>query len=231
MLQEFDYESRPWEECVALVRERIGDKLPSLQHLKQFRVQQEWFADPQLAYGLHGIAHETRVLVLVNLLARIFPGYPFLDYERDALSASAVTHDTQRVIHDDFDLNHGDRAGAWLLDRYLYRKNQDTDYMATMPPLAIMYAAYINTHHEPEDHEDTMSELLAVFKDADALDRFRDPVGGNFDANFLRFSESRMLIPIAKELCRRSNGYITGGGDHFDSVLVAAREMGLLGGE
>lgn len=226
---ESDYASMPWEECAGLVRERVGSKLPSLEYLSQFRIQREWFADPTLADGLHGIAHMTRVLVLVNLLARLYPESPLFEYEIDALSVSAVTHDTQRIIHDDFDANHGDRAGQWLLRRYWYRLGQPGDQFSSLAPLSILFAAYINTHHEPEDHADTMSPLLAVFKDADALDRFRDPEGGNFDANYLRFEQSRVLIPIAKELLRRSNEYILGGADQFDSVLLAAEEMGLVG--
>ncbi len=220
--------NRSWEECVGLLKDKIVDRPVTASYLEQFRMDPNWFANPELATDIHGIAHMTRVLVLVNVLARIYPGEPVTQDELDALSGSAVTHDTQRIIHDAPDPDHGDRAGAWFFARYAYNSPHVNDHFTTFSPLAMYYTTYINTHHEPEDHVDTMSPLLAIFKDADALDRFRDPENGNFNPKYLRFAESELFVPIARELVRRSNEHIQAGVAHFDAVMVSALEMDLI---
>jgi hypothetical protein len=228
MAETYIYRDLSWQEAVDRLWKETGDTLPTREYLTQFQMSPTWFTRPDLATSIHGIAHMTRVLVYVNLEVNVFTGEHVLDYERDALSLSAVTHDTQRVIHEAADPQHGKRASDWIWDRYWMGDLPFITKDKTHTYLLVSYAAYVNQHHDPDDHEDTMSFLLALFKDADALDRFRDPKEGNFNATYLRFPHSHLLIPIASELVQRSEARIKDGGNLFGSVLDAASEMRLI---
>jgi hypothetical protein len=230
MVEVFEYKDCSWQEAVEALWTETGDNLTTHEYLSQFQMSPSWFTRPELATSIHGIAHMTRVLVYVNLEVNLFTDEQVLDYERNALSLSAVTHDTQRIIHDATDPQHGKRAADWVWKRYwedtlpFVKADRMQSYLLTS------YTAYINEHHDPDDREDTMSFLLALFKDADALDRFRDPQVGDFNLNpkYLRFSHSRLLIPIASELVRRSEAIIKKDGNPFNNVLEAAAEMRLI---
>ncbi len=70
------------------------------------------FLYPQCAMSVHGLAHETRVLVWTQVLAKRLS---LSDADRNTLAWAARLHDTQRWDDGD-DPGHGERA-ALLLEK------------------------------------------------------------------------------------------------------------------
>lgn len=124
--------------------------------------------------------------------------------EMDALSMAAVFHDSRR-LDDGIDRGHGGRAADYYKE--FCRVNG-------LPYDEQTY--YITYYHDQDDalglseigKSSTLDEravlLYQIFKDADALDRFRLGPNG-LDVKFLRTEEARGLVDFAKELLRRSS--------------------------
>ncbi|WP_220198981.1 hypothetical protein [Ktedonospora formicarum] len=204
------------QEHVAQVRRLLGDALPARALFERYRPEREWFLQPDCAEDIHGIDHEARVLIWQELLARLLiKGGAALDQE--ALRWAAATHDTQRVSHG-IDFPHGQRAAAWVKRHLLHR----------IPVDSLDTVLYLNIWHVPfDDQAPEMTPELAVFKDADSLDRVRID---DLNARYLRCHYSQTLLQyLAQELFDRSEakrwseGYAT-----FDCVCAAAMDMGLI---
>lgn len=111
--------------------------------------------------------------------------------------AASSFHDTRR--HDDYlDVGHGARGAAYY---HAYCKGKGLPFYRL--------AARIMQYH---DHPDTLGNkiigerfgkhgvlLYHIFKDADALDRFRLGPGG-FDPRYLRTPEGKALYDYAKNI-------------------------------
>lgn len=115
--------------------------------------------------------------------------------EREALCAAAVFHDSRR--QDDWlDVGHGQRAADY------YR-----EYCQTHPLVFDERAYLVMAFHDREDAlgESVLADLedgvllYRIFKDADALDRFRLGPGG-LDARYLRTDAARSLYDYAKQV-------------------------------
>lgn len=120
--------------------------------------------------------------------------------ERDVLSAAAVFHDCCR-FDDGRDIGHGQRAAD--------------KYRALCGLLGLSYderVYFIMAFHDRRDAEGEAAlsaqfseaageviELYHIFKDADALDRFRFGAR-ELDEKYLRTPEARALIPVARRL-------------------------------
>lgn len=149
----------------------------------------------------HTKSHCARVLLLSLLIGH---QKGLSDEEKDALGMAAVFHDSRR-LDEGIDRGHGGRAAAYYKD---YCREHDLRYDAG--------TYYIIYYHDQDDSlglseikkSSDLSErtvlLYQIFKDADALDRFRlGPDGLN--AKFLRTEEARRLVDFAKELLRKSS--------------------------
>lgn len=152
---------------------------------------------------IHTKNHAERVLLYALLLGEKVLG----DQEASLtiLSHAAIFHDTCR--HDDgLDVGHGARAAVY------YQK-----YCKEHTKLPFIKAsALIMKYHDRNDEKgidgifkampeqaEHVHRLYRIFKDADALDRFRLGPNG-FDARFIRNQEALQLVDFAKSLIAQS---------------------------
>lgn len=149
----------------------------------------------------HTKTHCARVLLLALLIGH---QKGLSEEEKDALGMAAVFHDSRR-LDDGIDRGHGSRAAEYYKD---YCRKHDLRYDGQ--------TYYITYYHDQDDSlglseikkSSSLSEravlLYQIFKDADALDRFR--LGPDaMDVNFLRTKEAYQLIDFAKYLLRKSS--------------------------
>lgn len=197
---------------------RLGGQMPTQAELAHYKPSVSWFLRPAGRWGIHGIGHMARVLVWQELLARLLISEGIaLDHE--ALRWAAVTHDTQRAT-DGIDAAHGARAAQWV-QQHLH---------STLAAGTLETVAYLNRWHVPADSAaPQMTPELAVFKDADGLDRVRL---GDLDPRYLRWAASKQfLLPLAPALLAASNAKERAGVEPFTAVLDAATDLGLLRAE
>lgn len=144
----------------------------------------------------HTKTHCSRVLLLALLIGH---RKGLSDEEKEALGMAAVFHDSRR-LDDGIDRGHGSRAAAYYKK---YCSKHDLAYDEQ--------TYYITYYHDQDDSlglseiakSETLSEravlLYQIFKDADALDRFR--LGPDaLNVSFLRTEEARRLVDFAKNL-------------------------------
>ncbi len=140
----------------------------------------------------HTKSHCTRVLLYALMIAKEMN----LSQElRDALGAAAAFHDSRR--HDDwFDVGHGQRAADY------YR-----EYCSNFPLTFDERVYLVMAYHDLDDSlgEQALAKndqgilLYRVFKDSDALDRYRVSPEA-LDLNYLRTNEAKKLTDFAREL-------------------------------
>ncbi|MCM0624495.1 HD domain-containing protein [Lysinibacillus sp. OL1_EC] len=161
------------------------------------------FMDERIEFWLpnsvwHTKTHCARVLLLALLIGH---QKGLSEEEKDALAMAAVFHDSRR-LDDGIDKGHGSRAAAYYKD---YCLKYDLPYNEQ--------TYYITYYHDQDDSlgisemKNSLNErtvlLYQIFKDADALDRFR--LGPNaLDVNFLRREEAHRLVSFAKDLFNNS---------------------------
>lgn len=149
----------------------------------------------------HTKAHSARVLILALVMGH---QKGLSDEEMNALGMAAIFHDSRR-LDDGIDKGHGSRAAAYYKD-YCREHN--------LPYEAVTY--YITYYHDQDDSlgmseiakSPSLSErallLYQIFKDADALDRFR--LGADaLDVNMLRTEEAYKFVEFAKYLLLKSS--------------------------
>lgn len=149
----------------------------------------------------HTKTHCSRVLLLALLIGH---QKGLSDKEKDALGMAAVFHDSRR-LDDGIDRGHGGRAAEYYKD---YCREHD---------LAYDEQTYHITYYHDQDDSLGLSEiekfpsliergvvLYQIFKDADALDRFRLGPDG-LDVSFLRTEEAHSLVEFAKYLLQKSS--------------------------
>lgn len=194
----------------------LQDDLPSRSLLERYRPQQEWFLRPETIDSIHGIMHETRVLIWQELLARILMKDGVV-LDQEALRWAAATHDTQR-IDDGIDFPHGQRAAVWV------HQQLNQTILATSLETVVYLCAW---HVPPDTNAPEMTPTLATFKDADGLDRVRL---GDLDPRMLRWERSKqLLLPLAEALLEASEEHQARAGDDlFGCVLTAAEELSLI---
>lgn len=151
-----------------------------------WKVEKDW----------HTKSHCARVLLLALIMGRL---NHLRIAELEALAMAAVFHDSRR--QDDWlDVGHGQRAADY------YRSYCEKTELTYDPR-----TYYIMAFHDRDDDlglrilrekfpDDTDVVLLyQIFKDADALDRFR--LGPNaLDVKYLRTGEANDLVEFAKML-------------------------------
>lgn len=145
---------------------------------------------------IHTKMHTARVLLYALLLAeRILPNDA---KAKKILAHASLFHDTRR-IDDGLDTGHGARAALYYKD---YCDKSGMDYH----PISSVIMKY----HDLDDklgitamnrlpESEYVKTLYAIFKDADALDRYRLGSGGLY-TKFLRYQESINMMPFAEFL-------------------------------
>jgi hypothetical protein len=156
----------------------------SASRIRRFEPNVEWFA--RGPGGIHGIVHEARVLVWSQVLASIEAGEE-LNVDCDVLGWAAAVHDTQRQS-DGIDPQHGWRAAEWI-------RRQPELIPASVPLERVAYLC--RWHVPPDDRAPEMTDELRVFKDADALDRWRIH---DLDPRFLRTKAAHRFLEASREL-------------------------------
>lgn len=150
---------------------------------------------------IHAKGHSERVLLYALLLREQVSGS--MEKDNDVLGLASIFHDTRRW--DDFlDTGHGARAAAYF--KSYCEASDDVDFSES--------AYLIMAYHDQDDESGIKAikriqaaeaertiRLYRIFKDADALDRFRLGEEG-LDVRFLRHQEAIRLIDFAKNLVR-----------------------------
>ncbi|WP_121614323.1 HD domain-containing protein [Mesobacillus foraminis] len=180
-------------------------KSPVCQPIKKSYEHWYTFMEENIEFWLpdsewHTKTHCARVLLLALLIGH---QKGLSNEEMDKLGMSAVFHDSRR-LDDGIDKGHGARAAEYYKD---YCREHNFPFDAT--------TYYINYYHDQDDSHgfseisksSNISEravlLYQIFKDADALDRFR--LGPDaLNVNFLRTEEAHGLVDFAKFLLQNS---------------------------
>ena len=179
--------------------------------LRGFAPQPGWFI--RKPEGIHGLGHETRVLIWSQVLTSMVRDED-LKVDGNVLGWAAAVHDTQRW-NDGIDAGHGARAADWILER-----------PHLIPaPVSLDRIAYICRWHVPNDGDaPEMTPELRVFKDADALDRWRID---DLDLAYLRINAAKQLLDASYALWEDTHGFIDAT-EMFDQIIDVARTQGLV---
>ncbi len=163
--------------------------------IRRYTPRIEWFERGADA-GIHGMAHTARVIVFSLVLAEMAPQEGLLP-DPHALGWAAALHDIKRV-HDFADSTHGEKAAGWIR-RHL---------PALDPTVDVEKVAFLCTYHSRDDHDaPILTDDLKIFKDADALDRWRWPLGdfGGPAPSFFRTASARALYEVSRHLCEKTD--------------------------
>jgi hypothetical protein len=183
----------------------------SATQILRFEPKPEWFA--RGPGGIHGVVHEARVLIWTQILAAAARSEG-LCVDPDVLGWAAAIHDTQRQS-DGIDPEHGSRAAAWI--------EQRPELVPASVPLERV--AHLCRWHVPPDRQaPEMTDELRVFKDADALDRWRIY---DLDPSLLRTQTAHQLLDVSHELWSLTDDAIHGI-QAFYEVVSAATKIGVL---
>lgn len=181
-----------------------------MDDLGAFLPDPAWFR--HAPFGIHGVAHATRVLVWADRLAAMTAGPGALRLAE--LRWAAACHDVGRM-DDGIDPEHGDRSAEWALSHLA----------AARPAVAgvdLGFVAELCRWHQPSDRDAArMTAELMILKDADGLDRARL---GDLDPSRLRLGRSAGLVDAAERLYRATGegANVTGA-----AVLAAAARLGI----
>lgn len=140
---------------------------------KQYIPQRQWFTEPKVIDGIHGIRHLLRVTVIAYLLSKT---YMLSEDDTQSLLISASLHDIRR--HNDCaDLSHGERSAVWFRDNH---KEVESHYLLGKKAIDIdLIFQLILLHEVPYNDIDKSTFLnervFDILKVADGLDRFRQP--------------------------------------------------------
>ncbi len=150
----------------------------------------------------HTTEHVERVLLFALLLGRELE-VPSEDL--DALALCAVFHDTRRH-DDDLDVGHGDRAAAYYREYETERGRTPDDRVARIIARHDRRDEVSEEKFREEGADDETLLLYRIFKDADAIDRYRfGPKALN--ERYLRTSAARSLLPVLRPFVLRLTGY------------------------
>ena len=152
---------------------------------------------------IHTKGHSERVLLYALLIGERMAENTKTDL--CVLAHTAIFHDTRR-LDDGLDTGHGARAASY----YMKYCEINTDIAFLKPASLVM--KYHDRDDEtgikaiaqsiPNEAERTI-RLYRIFKDADALDRFRLGANG-LDTRFLRHQEAVQLVDFARDLVRQT---------------------------
>ena len=146
---------------------------------------------------MHGIGHIYRTMIGCALLGEL------LQKQREGLLAfcGAYIHDLARV-HDGRDPRHGINAA----NRHFAKFNHiwDKYQLTEKERIFVRWAVEQHCCHQWIQRGEEGYDVMAILKDADALDRCRFRTN-NLRPEWLLYKESKHLIPILESICRRTN--------------------------
>lgn len=154
-------------------------------------------------YGIHGINHTKRVLILLDKIIQI-EGLTLRD--SNILGYAGLYHDIGR-INDNIDMIHGIRSYKRLTHKGLLNEIQELNAEDTKILKFIIEQhsfkdenAKININDYDIIEKDRALKLYEIFKDADGLDRVRI---GDLDIKYLRRESVKTLVKVAEELFKK----------------------------
>lgn len=148
---------------------------------------------------IHAAAHCERVLLYALIIGHeIFGDDP---YVLTALAHAAVFHDTRR-LDDYLDTGHGARAAVYY--RQFCDETPDIDFM---PEAELMMRYHdiddkrgkVGIKHSFHGSLPMMLKLYDIFKDADALDRWRLGKHG-LDPEYLRTEQAKEMVDYSRRI-------------------------------
>lgn len=181
----------------------IPNDILSTVHPKARDLYLRWasFMNENVTFSLadslvHTQGHCGRVLLYAMMMA-VEMGLS--DEDTEALAHASIFHDTRR-LDDYLDTGHGARA-AVNYTRFCAR-HDDISFNPLAVPLMQLHDIDDRVGHRVIEHRwgaeaERVKRLYAVFKDADALDRFRLGRYG-LDPAYLRTPSSRQLVDFAR---------------------------------
>ena len=144
----------------------------------------------------HTAEHVRRVLLFALLIGHAHDLSP---EDLDLLATAAIYHDSRRQ-NDLRDVGHGQRAADYYRDSHA---DLGLPYSSSCYDVIYWHDRDDRDgirHIENNPHSQNNAVLLyRIFKDADALDRFRLGPGG-LDVRYLRTAAARDLVPFAKKI-------------------------------
>ena len=157
------------------------------------RIESSLFKNP---YGIHGVNHAKRVLILCNCLLYLLDDKNIEN--KIILSLASIYHDIGRKYDSNYK-SHG--KSSWRKIEQLKLLLDEEDQIKET-------VKYIIENHSVDDgetnietyhivHRSRAKYLYNIFKDADALDRIRI---GDLDTSLLRIKESKNLQNLANYL-------------------------------
>ncbi len=228
---------------LAEMRDRMppGSASAASGELAAFQPDQDWFAlevsDATGGRLSHGIAHETRVLLLADLLLRTI--YRDADVDQAAVRWGSVAHD----------VGIESEEALWFGDGYAAHGQQSAERLTESKTLAGLRAKIgasfalvqkLAKYHSMRDRaaasEDSQARLaLEILKRADSLDRIGGAQGqADLEANpdyrkFMEDPATAHLHQIALWLHEISEDLIDKGvADEYTAVIEAGRVLGLV---
>lgn len=155
---------------------------------------------------IHALPHSERVLLYALILAE--KEMPDDDSAREILAQASVFHDTRR-FDDYLDVGHGARAAVH------YKQYCGEHPECSFHPESV----YLMRYHDLDDkigieaikkhfgkEAGRVLKLYAIFKDADALDRWRlGPVG--LDPEYLRTPTARSMTEFSHNVVKATSPY------------------------
>jgi hypothetical protein len=168
------------------------------------------------ASTLHGQAHVSRVMIHAFRLIEATGESPFAP----ALWAAVYLHDIARR-HDGLCHRHGADAWARLAGlpdvRELFERGgvEQSDYAAIQAAVTQHCRGEVAPAHPHR-------ELVALLKDADALDRVRL---GDLNPAFLRHRHAAGMIRFAERLFHETNRRLEPGPDYFEQLWPVAERL------
>jgi len=166
---------------------------------------------------LHGQAHVARVMVHAIRLVEATG-----QQEHSArLWAAVFLHDIART-HDDVCYRHGaDAARRLRAEPSLQERLTEVSLTATdYPAIEAAISAHCAPKEVGRDHEHW--RLIALLKDADALDRVRID---DLDPGYLRHPQAKDMISFAQALFDHTDGVVPTGEKHFQQVWELSRQL------
>lgn len=162
---------------------------------RDFNLKNSMFTRPKHSV-IHGIGHIYRVMIGCALLGRS------LQKPREALLAfcGAYIHDLARC-NDGIDFEHG--ANAVLEHFNLFNHIWDKYELTSEEREQVKQAVIQHSTPEHIKRGDKGYDVMAILKDADALDRCRI---GDLAPQMLRYAESREFITLVEDICLKTFG-------------------------
>lgn len=208
----------PSGDAIKEFRRVLGDNLPKRSLFEEYKPKEEWFLRQSSMKGIHGMTHEARVMVWQEILSRLLIKEG-ANLDQEALRWAAAIHDTQR-LDDNYDFGHGERAAEWA----------EKELGSIIPGPTLKKVIFIVRWHVPSDTiTPEMTPELAVFKDADGIDRARL---GDLSLKLLRHDMAkRLLVQPGDDLYSLSSQkQWEKNGELFDCVMEAAVELRIIQG-